>query len=284
MKEYSNKSVQIFLYFSLLLLILLGLTIFATKDPSSLQGIILYGVALCSIVIGIWRGSVASLAFSLLAIFSIGSYWFWKLWMVETVHSLDLSKVLIWMVSYIITALLSGTINQIIESILAENKKLRSEYDELVSIDPSTGFYNRKRFLLELEQEYKRAERYGYDLSLLCIRIAYLEQFKSIYGKNEQHYLLHEIAEKIRSQVRISDRLFRIEEDMLGICLTETPKENIKFVIKKLEKELKSHILSDSKKQVTLHFAFGHSSYDRIMADYMEMFSDAEEGTKNYTP
>lgn len=283
MKGYSNKSIQIFLYFTILLLILLGLTILVIKDESIIQSVVLYGVVLCSIVIGIWWGSVASLAFSLLVIFIIGSYWFWKLWIIETADTPEFSIILIWMIAYIMTAVFSGIIHQIINSILIENEKLKSEYEELVSIDSSTGFYNQKRFLFELEQEFNRAKRYGHDLSLLCIRIAYLEQFKSLYGKKELHYLLQKISERIRSNVRLSDRLFRIEEDMIGILLTETPEDNIQTVIEKLEKELKNHTLSDLKRQVTLQFSYGYSSYSKKMDEFMEMFIDAEEGTKNYS-
>lgn len=283
MKGYSNKSIQIFLYFTILLLILLGLTILVIKDESIIQSVVLYGVVLCSIGIGIWWGSVASLAFSLLVIFIIGSYWFWKLWIVETADTPEFSIILIWMIAYIMTAVFSGIIHQIINSILIENEKLKSEYEELVSIDSSTGFYNQKRFLFELEQEFNRAKRYGHDLSLLCIRIAYLEQFKSLYGKKELHYLLQKISERIRSNVRLSDRLFRIEEDMIGILLTETPEDNIQTVIEKLEKELKNHTLSDLKRQVTLQFSYGYSSYSKKMDEFMEMFIDAEEGTKNYS-
>ncbi|MEQ6378213.1 GGDEF domain-containing protein [Bacillaceae bacterium S4-13-58] len=282
MKEFFNRKNQLFIYFSILQVIILGLTIFSVSQPSSIRTIIVsFLISLFTIGIGIWKGPTHSLAFSLLSIFLIGSYWFWTTWRGHSVIEMEFSNQLVWLVSYLITAILAGLIHQTTVSLHKENVEMKAKYNELVSIDPNTGFNNRKRFFFELEQEFKRSERYGSHLSLLCFQIDYLEQFKTLYGLKEFDFLMMSIAKKVQNQVRASDSLFRIEDRIIGVLLKETSEDNIQYVIDKLEQALTEHTLSNHQKQINLTLSFGHSSYKKDMGDYKEMYSIVEEQLNN---
>jgi len=88
---------------------------------------------------------------------------------------------------------------------MSERIRLQTELERLASVDPMTGLLNRRAFLVALERECSRAERYRSGLSLLLFD---LDRFKSVndtYGHDVGDRVICRFAELVHSTLRDID-------------------------------------------------------------------------------
>lgn len=276
----SNKFVLWQLTFMLLLLFT-NHYYYTADNPSNL--FIYFVITIVILILGTIFGTIVSLGGSLLIMFLLGSYLFWKVWTGNDMITFEfLFMFFMWFVVFIVASIISGQLRVFFQGIILENKMMHEKFEELVSIDPDTGFDIEKRFLFELEEEFKRSQRYKQPLTILLIEIEYFDQFLSMYGESETRHVTKSIANGIRNVTRISDKKFRIANDIYAIMLTNTPEEHAIIVMDKIHSKICTHALANGKKQVTLTIAFGYSSYQEHLQDYMEMYYAAQKELSNY--
>jgi diguanylate cyclase (GGDEF)-like protein len=96
---------------------------------------------------------------------------------------------------------------------------------ELSFKDPLTDVYNRRYFMLRLEEEIGRHERFGHPLSLV---IADLDDFKDVndeHGHRAGDAVLREVAQLLVNQSRGFTIVTRYGGDEFAILLANTPRE-----------------------------------------------------------
>lgn len=266
-----------------LIIVIISLHFFYYTQTDIVDDRLFYFISMIIILVGLVTGSVVSLGLSLFFIFVLGSYSFWELFISDQeISRTFLIRLLFWFTIFITTSLLSGNLQGLIKDLISENKQMKSQFEELVSIDLNTGFDNRKRFFYELEEEFKRSQRYENLLSILLIQIDHLSEFRKLYGEKETNHILHKIAEQIRSTTRISDKKFRVDDNVLGVMLTHTPFANVDIVIEKIIPSMSTQLLSDNKREVTLTIKFGTAAFCKDQNDYMEMYDIAKTELENY--
>lgn len=245
---------------------------------------IFYIISIVIMLFGLVGGSVLSLGLSLFFIFVLGSYSFWGIFSNGSeISSSFLIKLFLWFTIFIVLSLLSGNFQGFIKGLITENKQMKNQFEELVSIDSQTGFDNRKRFFFELEEEFKRSQRYGNILSILLIQVEYLTDFRKLYGDAETSYIIQKISDQIRETTRVSDKKYRVSDNLFGIMLTHTPHEHVGIVIEKIKKRMTTQSLRDNKREITLTIKFGTGSFEKDVTNYMEMYEIAETELENYT-
>lgn len=231
--------------------------------------------------VGLLGGLLKSLGILLISLFVFGSILLWNQFGTPFLF-FSVQEIIYWMSVLMIVAVTTGKFHQWVLTILTENKEMRARFDELVTIDETTGFDNRKRFLFELEEEYNRSKRTGLPFVLLMFKVNYFKEFQSLYGPKETIHLLQFVSDVMWKQTRMSDRKFRYEEDTFAILLTNTEIENIEIILHKLESKLKEHVLLNKKNQINLTISFGFSSYSEATNDYTEMIQHAKEELQQY--
>lgn len=80
----------------------------------------------------------------------------------------------------------------------ALNKKL----EEISNLDSLTGLYNRRYFVERLNQEWSRAYRGGYSLSIIMIDIDFFKNFNDNYGHLKGDDCLKDVAHEIKRSIR----------------------------------------------------------------------------------
>lgn len=81
-----------------------------------------------------------------------------------------------------------------------------------ISLDPSTGLYDRRTMWSRLAEEVSRARRYNYPLSLMLIRL------KTDNGQSVDH-LVQQLAKLLKRDTRSVDFLARYSEDAFALLL-----------------------------------------------------------------
>lgn len=149
---------------------------------------------------------------------------------------------------------------------------------ELIYTDDLTGLYNHRYLHVAIEQEIRRAERYGLEFSLAFID---LDLFK---GVNDQHGhligsdVLRQVAQLLRRCVRDADLLFRYGGDEFTALLVETDTRGAKAVAERIRKAIEDYDFSAGQGDTCrLTATVGHATYPVHAAGKQELIDLADK-------
>ena len=119
-----------------------------------------------------------------------------------------------------------------------ENQVLKQQVDELIMIDPLTGFYNLRSMYMDIQTQISYAERNGKAISLMIIKLRYLKELKSVLKPLQYDEVRVRLAKLVVDTVRLEDRVYVIDDDgSLGVLLT-CDRSGSKLVEGRLRKKL----------------------------------------------
>jgi len=259
----------------------LTISLFAPLESVSIVFIVLL-LTVCGV--GSLTGIVPSLGISLIIMFSMGSLYFWTEYMdssfrLSSVISLNLF--FFWSTSLVLLSLLTGQIHGRIEELMEQNRYLQKKFTQLVAVDPLTGFDNKQRMILELNEELNRAKRYGNEFSFLLIQMDHFHEFEKLYGEKETNHLLQQLADKLNTLTRISDQKYRVETNVFAVLLTHTTEQQVELIIHKLKDHLPTHTLLNGN-MTTLSMKFGYSNFEPSIPDANTLYEIAENELVTY--
>lgn len=124
----------------------------------------------------------------------------------------------------------------------------RDRLEEMSLKDALTNVANRRHFDLTLENEWDRAVRTQYTLSLLLIDIDYFKNLNDRYGHQHGDHCLVEISAALHAAlVRSGDFLARYGGEEFAVILPATDIEGAKLVANRLEEAVRSlHIVNET--------------------------------------
>lgn len=88
--------------------------------------------------------------------------------------------------------------------------------------DPVTGLFNRSYFAESLERELARATRAERPLSIVAIVIDHLKLVRDKFGNKASDLLLHELADLVREQSRLSDIACYLDDEFVIVLPSAT--------------------------------------------------------------
>lgn len=99
---------------------------------------------------------------------------------------------------------------------------MREAVEHHTTIDQSTGVYKRAHLLDRLDQEFRRAKRYGRPLSCILFGVSNYDDIVDRYGVNFTNGVLRVLAGVLKGWIREIDYLFRFSACEFFIVLPET--------------------------------------------------------------
>lgn len=113
-----------------------------------------------------------------------------------------------------------------------QQKLEEAEKDSIT--DRLTGVWNRRQFEQVARRELMRAQRYGEALSLAIVDIDHFKHINDEYGHAIGDRVLKELIERIRSQIRVVDSLFRWGGEEFAVLLPHTPQNGARLSAERL--------------------------------------------------
>lgn len=133
---------------------------------------------------------------------------------------------------------------------------------EMAFVDELTKVYNIRYLHVALENEIKRAERFGSFLSVLFLDLDFFKNVNDTYGHLTGSKLLIEIAKEIKRCVRSIDIVIRYGGDEFVIICTETDPELAVKVAERIRKRIEStEFLKEDGKNIKITASIGIATY-----------------------
>ena len=113
---------------------------------------------------------------------------------------------------------------------IAQEMKARQAAEEmarhLAMHDPITGMPNRRQFNQSLAIELARAEREKQMVAVLSIGLERFKAIADVHGQPGEDAALAEIVKRIRSQIRVSELVARVDRDCFMIAISYGERED----------------------------------------------------------
>jgi diguanylate cyclase (GGDEF)-like protein len=204
--------------FSTFVLMYVALTVFALYNQLSVWP---YTLLMFTATVGLFGGVLAAVVISVVAIFLHAS---------SVVYEMSLQKLsafsyyqIVWFVLYPMVGVIAGFVKRIINNAEKQLMELVTDREALIQFDDVTGFYNRKRFFLDLRDELARAKRFGNEVTIVFIRPAFSPEAVTVYGQDVTGVLLGRVAEIIKENTRVTDRKARYDDDIITLIIPQPP-------------------------------------------------------------
>lgn len=102
-----------------------------------------------------------------------------------------------------------------------DNNILSKQVEELIMIDPLTGFYNLRSMFMDIQTQISFAERNNKKICLMILRPRYRKELKDVLKKNQYETAIVKLSKYVFDTVRLEDRVYSIDGDgTIGVLLT----------------------------------------------------------------
>lgn len=132
-----------------------------------------------------------------------------------------------------------------LEGLVAERtkelKELNKRLEALSITDGLTGLYNHRHFYIKIEEEMKRAERYGHPLSLIIADIDHFKHYNDTHGHPAGDSVLKGVASCIKGNEREQDMVARYGGEEFTVILPETGKDAALMVAERIRECISGH-------------------------------------------
>ena len=152
---------------------------------------------------------------------------------------------------------------------------------ELITHDDLTGLLNRKSFILEMQREMARSNRYGHPFGLLMMDIDHFKRVNDTYGHLVGSQVLREVATVIRETLRDSDIAGRYGGEEYIALLPETDRlrahEAAERIRQAIERTSFTASITASHHKLSLTISIGVASYPGDAAQINDLIQRADE-------
>ena len=123
------------------------------------------------------------------------------------------------------------------EQAAIDNQRLAT----LANTDDLTKLHNHRHFYQRLEEEYKRAERYRSDLSLILLDLDHFKTVNDTHGHQRGDAVLRELANVLLRSIRETDLLARYGGEEFAVLLPETSLAGAFRQAERMRQAVKAH-------------------------------------------
>lgn len=189
----------------------------------------------------------------------------------------------IWLVLYPIMGVTTGYFKRMIDGAEKRLEDMIADHDSLIQHDDVTGFYNRRRFFLDLRDEITRAKRYENEITIILIRLSFSRELGSVYGQEAVDTLLKRVADIILENTRATDRKARFDEDVIAVIAPQPP-STLSVLVDRLKEKMVpiDYIVDGVRQTIEVRLEVGVVAYPEDATTESALITLAESRLEGY--
>lgn len=134
-----------------------------------------------------------------------------------------------------------------------ENSLLHEEVNQASIIDPLTNLYNRRYFHKHVKEEFGKAKRINFPVSIMISDLDNFKNYVDIYGHPTGDLLLAEVSALIKSTMRESDTVCRFGGDEFAYLLPFTTSSEANALAERIRNTVSQYIFLKDKIEQPVH-------------------------------
>ena len=153
--------------------------------------------------------------------------------------------------------------------------KLMEVTKQMAITDELTRLYNLRHFLNRLDEEIRRAKRYGRPLSMVMIDIDYFKKYNDTFGHQKGNKLLKKVALIFEKESRLGDIVARYGGEEFCIIMPETASAKAASFAERIRKKVEGTLCKEEFGCVTI--SAGAASYPHDADNAAALLEKADE-------
>ena len=152
-----------------------------------------------------------------------------------------------------------------IQRLQRDNNVLSKQVEDLIMIDPLTGFYNLRSMYMDIQTQISYSERNNTYISLMIIRPRYRKELKDVLNKEQYEKVIVTFSKIVYETVRLEDRVYSLDSDgTVGVLLTYD-RQRAKLVEKRIRTKIDNTNAFDNiaKKPIRMEIQLGFLEYKK---------------------
>ena len=152
-----------------------------------------------------------------------------------------------------------------VQRLQRDNNVLSKQVEDLIMIDPLTGFYNLRSMYMDIQTQISYSERNNTYISLMIIRPRYRKELKDVLNKEQYEKVIVTFSKIVYETVRLEDRVYSLDSDgTVGVLLT-CDRQGAKLVEKRIRTKIDNTNAFDNiaKKPIRMEIQLGFLEYKK---------------------
>jgi two-component system, cell cycle response regulator len=141
--------------------------------------------------------------------------------------------------------------------VMVRIRDTEKKIEEMSLTDFLTNLYNRRYLYKKFEEEISRAQRGATPLSCMMLDIDFFKKVNDTYGHDFGDFVLIEMANILRNNLRVYDIITRIGGEEFMVVLPSTDLVNAKIAAKKIREKVEEYDFKKDEKAVKLTVSIG---------------------------
>lgn len=160
----------------------------------------------------------------------------------------------------------------------SELNELNKRLEDLSITDGLTNLFNHRHFYMRLEEEVRRAARYGRPLSLIIADMDYFKHYNDTHGHPAGDRVLRDAAACLKKNLRVQDVVARYGGEEFSVILPETDKETALALAERLRRLISEQPFPHQEDQPggSLTMSFGVASFPMDGGDVKSLVKRAD--------
>jgi diguanylate cyclase (GGDEF)-like protein/PAS domain S-box-containing protein len=121
---------------------------------------------------------------------------------------------------------------------ISDRKQMERELERMATQDELTGLFNRRELNRRLEEEIRRAERYGQHFSIWMLDVDHFKRINDDYGHQEGDQVLRILATNLKQMLRETDIAARFGGEEFTVILSHTSLEQGKQMAQRVRQAM----------------------------------------------
>lgn len=159
-----------------------------------------------------------------------------------------------------------------------ENSELHKRTEELTTIDELTETYNYRYFVQKLQEEKKRALRYGVPVSIIMVDIDWFKKLNDGYGHEVGNVVLRSLSRVMKKCIRDVDTFARYGGEEFVVILPQTPQIEASQIGERIREQVEKTIIdAGTAGKLKITVSVGVSSFPENGRSQEELVSVADQ-------